>query len=45
MEERLKQLEARKKAIEMELGEINLLIQAYKDTIKAEAEKKVDEAE
>ena len=36
MEERLKQLEARKKAIEMELGEVNVLIQAYKDTIKAE---------
>ena len=36
MKERLKQLEAWKKAIEMELGEINLLIQAYKDTIKAE---------
>ena len=36
MEERLKQLEARKQAIEMELGEINVLIQAYKDTIKAE---------
>ena len=40
MKERLKQLEARKQAIEMELGEINLLIQAYKDTIKAEKEKK-----
>ena len=36
MKERLKQLEDRKQAIEMELGEINLLIQAYKDTIKAE---------
>ena len=36
MKERLKQLEARKKAIEMELGEVNVLIQAYKDTIKAE---------
>ena len=45
MEERLKQLEARKKAIEMELGELNLLIKAYEDAIKAEAEKKVDEAE
>ena len=45
MEERLKQLKARKKALDMELGEINLLIQAYEDTIKAEAEKKVDEAE
>jgi len=40
MEERLKQLKARKKAIEMELGEINLLIKAYKDTIKAEKNNK-----
>ena len=45
MEERLKQLKARKQALDMELGEINLLIKAYEDTIKAEAEKKVDEAE
>ena len=44
MEERLKQLKARKQAIEMELGEINLLIKAYEDAIKAEAEKK-DEKE
>jgi hypothetical protein len=44
MEERLKQLEARKQVIEMELGEINLLIKAYEDAIKAEAEKK-DEKE
>ena len=36
MEERLKQLKARKKALEMELGEINFLIKAYEDTIKAE---------
>jgi len=35
MEERLVQLKARKKAIEMELGELNVLIQAYENTIKA----------